>query len=51
MAVMAVAIGGLAAFGGLQLSLWQDTDAGPSIVASAAVIFALAVGFGQIRRG
>jgi zinc transport system permease protein len=51
MAVMAVAIGGLSTFGGLQLSLWQDTDAGPSIVATAAVIFAVAVGFGQIRRG
>ena len=51
MAVMAVAIGGLAAFAGLQLSLWQDTDAGPSIVAAAAVIFAVAAGLGQIRRG
>jgi zinc transport system permease protein len=51
MAVMAVAIGGLAAFGGLQLSLWQDTDAGPSIVATAAVIFALAALVGQARRG
>lgn len=51
MAAMAVAIGGLSAFAGLQLSLWQDTDAGPSIVASAAVIFALAAIVGQLRRG
>lgn len=51
MAALAVAIGGLAAFLGLQLSLWQDTDAGPSIVAAAAVIFALAAVAGQMRRG
>lgn len=51
MAALAVAIGGLSAFAGLQLSLWQDTDAGPSIVASAAVIFVLAALFGQMRRG
>ncbi len=51
MAALAVVIGGLAAFLGLQLSLWQDTDAGPSIVAAAAVIFALAAVAGQMRRG
>ena len=51
MAVLAVAIGGLAAFSGLQMSLWQDTDAGPSIVAAAAVIFALSVLIGQMRKG
>jgi zinc transport system permease protein len=50
MAALAVAIGGLAAFLGLQLSLWQDTDTGPSIVASAALIFALAAIIGQFRR-
>ena len=51
MAALAVALGGLSAFAGLRLSLWQDTDAGPSIVASAAVIFALAALAGQMRRG
>lgn len=51
MAALATGIGGLAAFLGLQLSLWQDTDAGPSIVAAAAVIFALAAVVGQVRRG
>jgi hypothetical protein len=33
------------------MSLWQDTDAGPSIVAAAAVIFALSVLIGQMRKG
>lgn len=51
MATLATLIGGLAAFLGLRLSLWQDTDAGPSIVAAAAVIFALAAVAGQMRRG
>ena len=50
MALLAAIIGGLASFLGLQLSLWQDTDAGPSIVASAAVIFVLAAAWGQMRR-
>ena len=50
MALIAVAIGGLAVALGLRLSLWQDTDAGPSIVASAAVIFAGAAMAGQMRR-
>ena len=51
MAALATGIGGLAAFLGLQLSLWQDTDAGPSIVAAAAMIFALAAVAAQLRRG
>lgn len=51
MAGLAVAVGALAVWAGLRLSLWQDTDAGPSIVASAAVIFALAAVAGQVRRG
>lgn len=50
MALLAAIIGGVASLLGLQLSLWQDTDAGPSIVASAAVIFALAAAWGQRRR-
>lgn len=39
MAVMAVVLGGLSVWGGLQLSLAQDTPSGPSIVVVAAVIF------------
>jgi zinc transport system permease protein len=50
MAVLAVAIGAAASLAGLQLSLWQDTPAGPSIIAAAAVIFALSASFGKMRR-
>ena len=50
MAVLAVLIGAAASLGGLQLSLWQDTPAGPSIVAAAAVLFALSAMFGRVRR-
>lgn len=39
MALSAVAIGGLSVWGGLQLSLAQDTPSGPSIVVVAALIF------------
>ena len=51
MAVMATVFGASAALIGLSLSLWQDTPAGPSIVTAAALIFAVAAGVGQIRRG
>ena len=51
MAVMATVFGASAALIGLWLSLWQDTPAGPSIVTAAALIFAVAAGVGQIRRG
>ena len=52
MAALAVAIGALSALGGLQLSLWQDTPAGPSIIVVAAVIFAGTAALGQrARRG
>ncbi|GAB1479507.1 iron chelate uptake ABC transporter family permease subunit [Paracoccaceae bacterium] len=51
MAGAAVAIGALASLGGLALSLWQDTPAGPSIVTAAAVLFAAAALFGRARRG
>ena len=51
MAAAAVAIGALASLGGLALSLWQDTPAGPSIVTAAAVLFAVAALFGRARRG
>lgn len=41
MALGAVGIGMLAGLGGLGLSLWQDTPAGPSIIVVASGIFAL----------
>lgn len=41
MAVMATLIGAGASLGGLWLSLWLDTPAGPSIVVTAATGFAL----------
>jgi zinc transport system permease protein len=47
MAVMAVAIGAVSSLAGLQLSLWQDTPAGPSIIAAAALIFALSATLGR----
>ena len=50
MAVMATLIGAAASIGGLQLSLWQDTPAGPSIIAAAAILFTLSALFGHMRR-
>ena len=50
MALGAVAVGVLASLLGLEMSLWLDTPAGPSIVTAAALIFALAAAFGA-RRG
>ncbi len=50
MAAMAVVFGAAASLAGLGLSLWQDTPAGPSIVAAAAGIFAVSAGFGQMLR-
>ncbi|WP_372604809.1 metal ABC transporter permease [Actibacterium sp.] len=41
MAILAVAIGAASSLGGLALSLTADTPAGPSIVAVAAVLFAI----------
>lgn len=41
MAALASLIGAAASLGGLQLSLWQDTPAGPSIIVVAAAVFAL----------
>ena len=41
MAALASLIGAGASLGGLQLSLWQDTPAGPSIIVVAAAVFAL----------
>lgn len=54
MAALAAGIGALAAIAGLGLSLWQDTPAGPSIVAMAALAFALLAGVNrnsQAQRG
>ncbi|WP_435260147.1 iron chelate uptake ABC transporter family permease subunit [Thioclava sp. FR2] len=45
MAVFATLIGAFSTFAGLQLSLWQDTPAGPSIVTAAAAAFLLAALF------
>lgn len=50
MAAIAVVIGAGSAIAGLQLSLWQDTPAGPSIIAAAAVLFALSAMFGRVGR-
>ena len=50
MAVGAVVVGALSTLGGLALSLAQDTPAGPSIVATAAVLFATLLGFAGLRR-
>ncbi len=50
MAGVAVVVGMLASFGGLQLSLWQDTPAGPSIIACAAAVFAVSAAVGNLRR-
>ncbi|SIS84533.1 zinc transport system permease protein [Gemmobacter megaterium] len=50
MAVGATLIGILATFGGLGLSIAQDTPAGPSIIATAAVIFAVLLVASALRR-
>lgn len=51
MALLAVLFGAGSTLGGLQLSLIEDTPAGPSIVAMAAILFALSAIFGRVRRG
>ncbi|MFC7703227.1 metal ABC transporter permease [Plastorhodobacter daqingensis] len=50
MAAFAVVIGVIAVLGGLGASLQWDTPAGPSIVAVAAVLFALSVALGSALR-
>lgn len=50
MALIAVVIGAIASIAGLQLSLWQDTPAGPSIVTAAALMFALSLAIGRVVR-
>lgn len=49
MAAMAVLIGAASTLGGLMLSLWQDTPAGPSIIVVAALLFAATAGLGRVR--
>jgi zinc transport system permease protein len=49
MAVMASVIGAVSALGGLTLSLWQDTPAGPSIIVVAACLFAASASLGRMR--
>jgi zinc transport system permease protein len=50
MAALATVFGAIATLAGLQLSLWQDTPAGPSIVSAAAIIFALTATLGRLRK-
>ncbi|MBU9698127.1 metal ABC transporter permease [Rhodobacteraceae bacterium HSP-20] len=50
MALLATLFGAASALAGLQLSLWEDTPAGPSIIAAAAILFALSAIFGRMRR-
>jgi len=50
MAVLSVGIGALAVLGGLRASLEWDTPAGPSIVAIAALAFALSLPLGTLAR-
>ena len=50
MALLAGLIGAAASLTGLALSLWQDTPAGPSIVAAAAVLFIAALALGRALR-
>ena len=50
MAGLAVMIGALSGLGGLQLSLWQDTPAGPSIIVVAALFFAASATLGRRQK-
>ncbi len=49
MALLAVGIGAGASLLGLQLSLWQDTPAGPSIIVAAAAMFAVSAAIARRR--
>lgn len=49
MAVTATVLGALSALLGLWLSMWQDTPAGPSIVAAAAVLFVISASVARKR--
>lgn len=50
MAIGASLIGAASCLGGLALSLWQDTPAGPSIVTVAALCFAVSAVVSALRR-
>ena len=50
MAGIAGLIGAVSALGGLVLSLWQDTPAGPSIIVVAALLFAATAALGRMAR-
>ena len=50
MAGIAGLIGAVSALGGLVLSLWQDTPAGPSIIVVAALLFAATAALGRMPR-
>jgi zinc transport system permease protein len=50
MAILATVFGAASTLAGLQLSLWQDTPAGPSIVSAAAIIFAATATLGRLRK-
>lgn len=49
MAIGAALIGGASALGGLWAAFLLDTPTGPSIVCTAAVLFALTTGYGALR--
>ncbi len=49
MALVAVVLGAASSLAGLQLSLWQDTPAGPSIIVAAAAFFAASAVLGRLR--
>ena len=51
MAVIAILVAIIAAFGGLQMSLWADTPAGPSIVTVAFCLFMLSLITGAFYSG
>ena len=51
MAAGAVLVAALSSLGGLGLSLWQDTQAGPSIIVTAALGFALCLALSRLRPG
>ena len=45
MAIFGAGIGVLSVLGGIQISLWYDTQTGPTIVSVAAIFFAFSLGF------
>ncbi|HBM61018.1 MAG TPA: hypothetical protein DD444_17740, partial [Citreicella sp.] len=49
MALLAAAIGAVSALAGLQMALWFDTPAGPSMVCVAAAIFAVSAAASALR--